>query len=147
MIKELKQLEADILGNGGRIDKNQIEAMRDVLYSNGRIGRLAADTLIDLKRRLQRPASPAFGAFFTRAIKDHVLKDGKVAAEEAAWLREMMFHDGVIQDEEKTLLRELHGEATDRSPEFEALFEEVLKQPDERRTQGGGRDEERDRRK
>jgi hypothetical protein len=49
----------------------------------------------------------------------------------------MLFADGKIDDEERKFLHELKGEAKQGSREFEALFEESMKQPPEQRTCGG----------
>ena len=57
--------------------------------------------------------------------------------EESAWLRRMLFADGKIDDEERKFLHELKGEAKQVSHEFEALFNESMKEPPEQRTCGG----------
>ena len=79
--------------------------------------------------------TPAFEHFFYQAIKDHILAHGRIDAEEAAWLRRMLFADGKIEDEERKFLHELKGEAKQVSREFEVLFEESMKQPQEQHTQ------------
>jgi hypothetical protein len=78
-----------------------------------------------------------FEQFFYNAIKKHILTDGRIDAEETAWLRQMLFFDEKIDDEERAFLRQLKGEAEEVSPEFEALFEECMKQPPEQHTSGG----------
>jgi hypothetical protein len=80
--------------------------------------------------------TPAFEQFFYQAVKDHILAHGRIDAEEAAWLRQMLFADGKLDDEERTFLHQLKGEAEQVGPEFEALFEESMKQPPEQRTCG-----------
>jgi hypothetical protein len=80
--------------------------------------------------------TPAFEQFFYQAIKDHILADGRIDAEEAAWLRRMLFADNKIDDEERKFLHELKGETKEICREFEALFEESMKQPPEQRTCG-----------
>lgn len=71
--------------------------------------------------------APAFEKFFYQAIKRHVLTDGAIDPEEAAWLRRMILADGKVDEREKKLLRELRGEAARACPEFEALFAECVK--------------------
>ena len=66
---------------------------------------------------------PGFEQFFYQAIKDHILADGRISAEETAWLRQLLFADGKIEDEERKFLHQLKGEAKEVSPEFEKLFE------------------------
>jgi hypothetical protein len=64
--------------------------------------------------------TPAFEQFFFQAIKDHMLLHGRIDAEEAAWLRRILFPDGKIDDEERKFLHELEGEAKQVSREFGA---------------------------
>ena len=130
----LRQLEDTILANG-RVESPELEVLRRELYAGGKIGRREADFLVELHKRVQRK-TPAFEQFFYQAIKDHILADGRVDAEEAAWLRQLLFADGQLRDEERKLLHELKGEAGQLSREFEVLFEESMKQPPEQRTCG-----------
>lgn len=133
-MQELRRIEQDILVRG-RVDSDHLEALRLAVYAGGAVGRPAADVLVELHKRVQHP-NPAFEHFFYRAIKDHVLVDGRVDADEAKWLRRMLFADGKIDDAERKFLHELKGEARDVSPEFEALFAEAMKMPQERHTSG-----------
>ena len=80
--------------------------------------------------------TPAFEQFFYKAIKDHILADGRIDAEPAAWLRQLIFADGAIDDEVRKLLHELNGEAKQASPEFKTPFAECMKQPQEQHTCG-----------
>jgi uncharacterized tellurite resistance protein B-like protein len=130
----LRELEERILANG-RVEGHDLEVLRQVLYADGKIDRKEADFLVELHKRAQY-RTHAFEQFFYDAIKDHVLTDGRISAPEAAWLREMLFSGGKIEDEGRQFLRRLKGEAREVSPEFEALFKEVMKQPPERHTSG-----------
>jgi hypothetical protein len=131
---ELRQIEHDILAHG-RVDGHQLEVLRRQLYAGGKIERQEADFLVELHKRVQH-LTPAFEQFFYQAIKDHILAHGRIDAEEAAWLRQMLFSDGKIKDEERKFLHELKGEAGQVSPEFEVLYEESMKQPPEQHTCG-----------
>ena len=131
---QLRQMEQAILANG-RVDGPELEALRRQLYAGGKIDRPKADFLVELYKRVQHK-TPAFEHFFYQAIKDHILADGRIGAEEAAWLRQMLFADGKIHDEERKLLHELKGEAKDVGHEFEMLFKESMKQPPEQHTCG-----------
>jgi uncharacterized tellurite resistance protein B-like protein len=130
----LRQIEQHILANG-KVDSHELETLRRELYADGKIDRAEADFLVELHKRVQH-LTPAFEHFFYQAIKDHILADGRIDAEEAAWLRRMLFADGKIDDRERKLLHELKGEAKQVSHEFEALFEECMKQPPEQHTCG-----------
>jgi hypothetical protein len=105
------------------------------MYVDGKIDRQKADFLVELHKRVQH-LNPAFEQFFYQAIKDHILAQGRIDAEEAAWLRRMIFADGTFDDEERKFLHELKGEAQQVSREFEVLFEESMKQSPEQRTSG-----------
>ncbi len=43
--------------------------------------------------------------------QDHILANGRIDAEESAWLRRLLFAGGKIDDEERKFLHELKGEA------------------------------------
>ena len=129
-----KELEQAILANG-RVDGPELEALRRQVYNGGKIERPQADFLVALYKRVQHK-TPAFEQFFYQAVKDHILVHGRIDAEETAWLRQMLLHDGRINDEERKFLHELKGEAKQAGPEFQALFVECMKQPPEQRTCG-----------
>jgi hypothetical protein len=131
---ELRELEQKILANG-RVDSAELEVLRRNLYGDGKIDRRHADFLVELHKRVQH-RTPAFEHFFYQAIKDHILAHGRIDAEEAAWLRRMLFADGKIDDHERKFLHELKGEARQFGHEFEVLFEESMKQPAEQHTCG-----------
>jgi hypothetical protein len=121
----------------GRIDGDELEVLRRELYAGGEIDREKADFLVELHKRMQH-RTPGFEHFFYQALKDHILAHGRIGSEEATWLRRMLFADGKIQDEERKFLHELKGEAKVTSPEFEALFKERMKEPQEQHTSGHG---------
>ena len=132
---ELQQIERDILAIG-KVEGQELDMLRRRVYAEDKINRPEADFLVELHKRVQH-LTPAFEQFFYQAIKDHILADGRIDAEETAWLRRMLFADGKIDDEERKFLHELKGEARQVSNEFEALFNECIKQPPEQRTCGG----------
>ncbi len=131
---ELRQLEKEIMDRG-KVDGPELEALHRRVYVNGKPDRPKADFLVELHKRVQH-MTPAFEQFFYQAIKDHILADGRIDAEEAAWLRQMLFADGKIDDQERKLLHELKGEAQHVSREFEALYKECMKQPVDQHTCG-----------
>src|SRR5687768_8336925 len=133
-MRELQQIEHDILANG-RVDDNDLRVMRQHLYAGGKVNRREADFLVELHKRVQRP-TPAFERLFYQAIKDHILGHAPIDGEAADWLRRMLFTDGKIRDEERSFLHELHGEAGPVCREFEMLFEESMKEPQEQHTCG-----------
>jgi uncharacterized tellurite resistance protein B-like protein len=112
----------------GRVDDYEVENLRRLLYTDGKINRQEADALADL-HKLVKHRTPAFEQFFTQVVRDYVLEDGRISAYKAAWLRQMLFADGTIDDEDRMLLRQLKWDAREVSPEFDALLKEVMKQP------------------
>ena len=133
-MQQLRQLEQTILANG-RVDGPELEALRLKIYAGPKIERREADFLVELHKRVEH-MTPSFDHFFYRAIKDHILADGTIVAEEAAWLRQMLVADGALKDEERKLLHELKGEAKHVCAEFDAFFKEAMKEPREQRTSG-----------
>src|SRR5205823_2753841 len=117
-MQELRRIEQDILARG-KVDSDHLEALRVALYAGGTVGRPAADFLAELHKRVGHP-NPAFEHLFYRAVRDHVLADGRVDAEEAAWLRRLLLEGGTLKDEGRAFLHELRGEAGATSPEFDA---------------------------
>jgi hypothetical protein len=134
-MQNLQEIEQAILANG-RVDGPELEALRHKLYAGGKIERRDADFLVELHKRVQH-MTPAFEKFFYQAIKDYILAHGRIDAEETTWLRQMLFADGKIKDEERKFLHELKGEAKKVSPEFELLFAECMKEAPEQHTCGG----------
>ena len=134
MMHNLRSIEEQILANG-RVEGHELELLRQALYADGKIDRPKADFLIELHKRVQY-RTPGFEQFFYQAIKDHLLSRGRIDANDTAWLRQMLFADGTIRDEERKFLHQLKGEARQTSPEFEALFNESMKQSLEPHTTG-----------
>jgi len=131
---KLRQVERDVMTTG-KVNKDELEILRQELYAHGGIDRQGADFLVELHKRVQH-LTPAFEHFFYQAIKDHILAHGRINAEETSWLRRMVFADGKIDDQERKFLHELKGEAKEIGPEFVALFAESMKQPAEQHTCG-----------
>lgn len=131
---QLRQIEQTILAKG-RVDHSELDALRRQLYAGDVIERREADFLVELHKRVQHP-SPAFERLFYQAMKDHLLANGRIDAEKTAWLRQLLFADGVIKDEERKLVHELMGEAETLCHEFQVLFHECMKQPQEQHTCG-----------
>ena len=124
MKNELRTLGMRILTNG-KVEGHEVESLRKAFSANGKIDRQEAEFLLDLYRRTDQIA-PAFEKFFCKVIKQHLLADGTIDSERAAWLRRLIFMDGKVNEREKKLLRELKGEARQVSPEYQTLYEECL---------------------
>ena len=114
---DLQQIENDILAMGN-VEGQDLEVLHRRVYAGDKINCPEIDCLVELH------LTPAFERFFYKAIKDHILADGRVDAEKAAWLRRILFADGKIDDEERKFLHDLNGEAKQVSSEFKLLLEE-----------------------
>jgi uncharacterized tellurite resistance protein B-like protein len=121
-----KRLKAEILADG-RIEDDEVARLRTELYADGQIDKDEVEFLIALRNEAIATC-PAFEQLFFRALKDNVLADGSIDAEEASWLRRVVFADGKIDDRERQFLRELRREARQVSPEFQRLHDECVKQ-------------------
>jgi hypothetical protein len=131
---KLRQVEQDIMTTS-KVDKAELEILREQLYANGAVDRQGADFLVELHKRVQH-RTPAFDHFFYQAIKDHILAHGRINPEATSWLRRMLFADGNMDDQERKLMHELKGEAKEICYEFATLFAEGMKQPAEQHTCG-----------
>jgi hypothetical protein len=118
----------------GKIDENEVRLLRKELWEDGQIDDEEVKFLIDLRNQAQKKArarkeevNPAFTKLFFKAIEENVLKDKKIDAQEAAWLRDMLFADKKIDEDEKKFLERIKKAATGgTSPEFEKLYEECV---------------------
>ena len=123
---------ATILADG-KIDDDEVNALRKQLWEDGQIDQDEVKFLIELRNQAQKKAkarkeevNPKFTALFFKAIEQNVLKDKTIDAMEAGWLREMLFADGKIDEDEKKFLTRIKKAAASTSPQFNNLFEECM---------------------
>jgi uncharacterized tellurite resistance protein B-like protein len=116
-----------------KIDDDEVKALRKELWDDGQIDMEEVKFLIDLRNAAQKKAkakkeevNPKFTALFFKAIEENVLKDGKIDAAEAGWLRGMLFADGKIDEDEKKFLAKLKKSAKATSPQFESLYDDCM---------------------
>jgi len=118
----------------GKVDEAEVKVLKKELYADGKIDGDEVKFLIELRDSAQKKAkarkeelSPAFEKFFFKAIEDNVLKDGKIDAGEAKWLRDMLFADGKIDEGEKKFLESLKKKAKDKAhPSFTKLYDDAM---------------------
>jgi hypothetical protein len=121
---DLQMLKTNVLADG-MIEDHEVEMIRQELYADGKIDKDEVEFLTALRNEA-RWACPAFEEFFFEAIKQNVLTDGFIDAEEAGWLRQMLFAGGKIEASERTFLWELKHEAKQVSPDFQQLYDECM---------------------
>jgi hypothetical protein len=115
----------------GVIDEAEVKILRKELFADGKIDREEREFLVELRNTAQKKAKgaelhPKFEKLFFEAIEQNVLADGEIDAREAAWLREMLFADKVIDANEKKFLARLKKGARKTSPAFDRLYEECM---------------------
>jgi uncharacterized tellurite resistance protein B-like protein len=117
----------------GRIDDSEVRMLRKHLWADRKIDAEEVQWLIDLRntaqkkaKALKKPVNPKFEQLFFKAISENVLKDGTIDADEAKWLRKMLFADRKIDPGEKKFLARLKKSARKVSPEFDKLYQECM---------------------
>ncbi len=116
-----KRLAKAVLLVDGDIGVKETELIKKELLIDGLVGPAEAEFLIDLRKSASY-AVPQFHQIVFAVVKKALLADGSISAGEARWLEKFLLSDGVVDDMEKALLRELKAEAKQTSPEFDALL-------------------------
>lgn len=121
-----QKLLKDVLLADGAIDAEETALLKAELLADGVIDNEEVDFLVCLRNNASE-CSDEFTAFFFEALASNILEDGVVDAGEAARIREILFADGVIDEDEKEFLSLLKSKAKSLSPEFEVLYNECMK--------------------
>jgi hypothetical protein len=118
----------------GKIDDDEVKILRKELWADGKIDKKEVKFLIALRNAAQKkakarkkPVNANFTKLFFKAIEENVLKDGKIDAAEARWLKDMLFADGKIDADEKKFLTRIKKGAKKTAPEFDALYNQCMK--------------------
>ena len=120
-----RRLAKAVLLAGGHIDDRKVAILRKELFADRRIDASEISFLFEAKRGAYK-AVPAFGALVNEAVRTAILADGQISVGEVAWLREYIFADDKVDEDEKKLLRELKLLADRVCPEFQALYNECM---------------------
>lgn len=117
----------------GKVDDAEVKVLRRELWSDGVIDQEEVEFLIDLRIAAQKKAkakketlTTSFENLFYKAIQENVLKDGRISAAEAGWLRTTLYSDKKIDEGEKKFLTKLKKAAKETSPEFDQLCADAL---------------------
>lgn len=117
----------------GKIDDGEIKVLKKELFADNKIDSDEVKFLIELRNTAQKKAkarketvNPKFEKLFFAALESNVLKDGKIDASEAQWLRSMIFADGKVDANEKKFLAKIKKGAKKTSAEFDTLYEELM---------------------
>src|SRR5579871_3709747 len=106
-----RKLALEAILADGEIDDAEVRVLQKELWADGKIDAKEVEFLIELRNSAQKKAkskkaevNPKFETLFFKAIEQNVLRDGRISAKEAGWLRRMLFADGKIDDNEKKFL-------------------------------------------
>jgi uncharacterized tellurite resistance protein B-like protein len=118
----------------GKIDQKEVTILRKALYADQKIEKEEMDFLVDLRNAATKktkgkggkPQAAAFNTLYYRALKDYVLADGHIDAQEAHLLRTLILADKRVDPNELRLLGLLKKQAKSTSPEFDELYKECM---------------------
>jgi hypothetical protein len=117
----------------GVIDDTEVKILKKELWADGKIDQDEVEFLIDLRNLAQKKAKAkkkrlkaSFEKLFFKAVEQNVMADGTIDAEEARWLRAMLFADKKIDANEKKFLVRLKKAAKSTSPAFDRLYAECM---------------------
>src|SRR5262245_59779369 len=119
----------------GKIDEPEIAVLKKVLKSSaGGVLQEGASFLRDLRAEYTKKAkakkeklTPAFERYFFKTISEYVLKDGEISDHEAKWMRETLFADNRIDDNEWKFLQNLDKKAKTKASSFVQLLADAQK--------------------
>jgi uncharacterized tellurite resistance protein B-like protein len=117
-----KMLKEVVLADGS-IDGPETAILSQEIMADGVVDSEEMEFLIELRSSAESVCDEFDQMFFT-ALQDDLLQDGAIDADEARRLREIIFADGKVEDNEKQFLAGLRSSATSVSPEFEQLCAE-----------------------
>jgi uncharacterized tellurite resistance protein B-like protein len=128
-----KRLAMSLALADGKIDDTEVKVFRKELYEDGKIDNDEIQFLKEVRILAQKKAktageevNPAFEKFFAKALEDYILEDGNIDAKEAGLLREIIYADKKVDDNEKKLIARLNKAAKTKSPSFTKLFDECM---------------------
>lgn len=123
---EWKKLAKALILAEGHIDTKEVRILRQAFLDYDRID---TEELVFLKELRNQAKSyvKSFTELYIDSVKNYMLAEGAyLNPEKAKWLRQAIFADGQVDEEEKRLLRELKAEAKKTSPEFEVLYQTTI---------------------
>jgi len=108
-----------------KITADEVGAIRSQLEQDGQLDLEDVRFLVTLLNESTQVCDE-FDALFFPVLKQVVLTDGRIGQDEQFYLLKMLYSDGNVRESEKQFLLELRNEATEITPEFDALCETAL---------------------
>lgn len=121
-----KKMLATALLADGKIDKAETVILRDGIMEDGKVDGTEMKFLVELRNGAKKTCQE-FDQFFFEALASNILADGVVDKSEVKRLREILYADGVIDDNEKEFMKLLKKKAKQVDPSFNDLFKECMK--------------------
>ena len=123
----LYQLQGELL-NDGSITPNEVERIKSHVASDGKLDFDDVKFLVGLQAEA-KSVCPEFDEIFFMALREELLRDGKITLDEQFQLLKMLYSDGEVRECEKTFLMELYRDCEEVTPEFTELCETALNCP------------------
>ena len=118
-----KRLAKNVILADGYIERKETDLIKAELLADGVINLSEAEFLFDLRKNAPK-AVQEFHLLVIEVAKKALLADGKIDADEAAWLKKFVLADGTVDDMEKAFLKDLKASAKSTCPEFDALIKQ-----------------------
>jgi hypothetical protein len=127
-MSRLRELKTRILEEGVdmRIDEADWLRIRDLLPEDGAPSFGDLQVLVELRTEA-RSVCPAFDAYFFPIFKTALLADGRISTSEHFQLLRLLYGGGGVDAAERRFLHELRQELRERSPEFEVMFQQAMR--------------------
>lgn len=124
----LRELAARILVDGEdlRIDEADVARIQALLPAQGQLADEDLKALVEMRSRA-RVVCPAFDRLFFPVFKSWLLADGTIDLPEQFQLLRLLYGGGGIDEVERGFLNELRRDARQVTPEFEALYQQAVK--------------------
>lgn len=106
----MKELIENILKDG-KIDPEEVQQLREALYEDGKIDKEEAEALFRLNNEASEKC-PEFKELFVEALTDYFLENGELDVEEQQFLKDQIFADSEVDENEKALLEALASEVS-----------------------------------
>jgi hypothetical protein len=120
-----QKLAKELLLADGTIDRREVDLLRKELFADGHIDDIELEFLLELKKSAAS-VDASFHLLVLDAVKNNILADGVISAQEASWLRRWIISEGGADEAMKKFLQELRGGAKQVTREFDALCKQCL---------------------
>jgi hypothetical protein len=126
-MSRLRELHSQILVDGEDLKLSEEDVARiQASLGGGPLKCEDVKALVEMRAQA-RAVFPAFDQLFFPIFKTWLLADGKITLPEQFQLLRMLYGGGGIDQAERSFLQELRRDAKEVSPEFEALYQQAMR--------------------